>query len=111
MLEYDFSGRKKSICRIPQGAKSRENPAKPGRVGKSDKDMLRSYLGELMWRELHDTSNAEALDNICRDIALRYPLPLHILFLTARIKSSLFTLYFTFLSPKSHFPVSIKPTS
>jgi transposase-like protein len=35
--------------------------------------MLSSYLDEFMWRERHGTSASSALNNLCRDIALRYP--------------------------------------
>ena len=35
--------------------------------------MLTSYLDEFMWRERHGQSSSAVLQNICRDIALRYP--------------------------------------
>ena len=35
--------------------------------------MLPSYLDEYMWRERHGRSDSVALRNLCRDIALRYP--------------------------------------
>lgn len=35
--------------------------------------MLSSYLDEFMWRERHGTSASSALNNLCRDVALRYP--------------------------------------
>ena len=38
-----------------------------------DGDQLPSYLDEFMWRERHGTTSWEAFDNICRDIALKYP--------------------------------------
>ena len=34
---------------------------------------LPSYLDEFMWRERHGTTSRLAFDNICRDIALKYP--------------------------------------
>jgi len=36
--------------------------------------MLSSYLDEFMWRERHGQTGSVAMQNICRDIALRYPL-------------------------------------
>ena len=35
--------------------------------------MLPSYLDEFMWRERHGRTANVALQNLCRDIALRYP--------------------------------------
>lgn len=35
--------------------------------------MLTSYLDEFMWRERHGRTASAALQSICRDIALRYP--------------------------------------
>ena len=35
--------------------------------------MLSSYLDEFMWRERHGRTGSTALQNLCRDIALRYP--------------------------------------
>ena len=35
--------------------------------------MLSSYLDEFMWRERHGKSDSAAFTNLCRDIALRYP--------------------------------------
>jgi len=37
-------------------------------------DMMSSYLDEFMWRERHGASYSDAMQNICRDIALKYPL-------------------------------------
>ena len=34
---------------------------------------LPSYLDEFMWRERHGNTARAAFDNICRDIALKYP--------------------------------------
>ena len=36
-------------------------------------EMLSSYLDEFMWRERHGNTYSVAMQNICRDIALRYP--------------------------------------
>ena len=36
-------------------------------------DMLTSYLDEFMWRERHGKTYNVAMQNLCRDIALRYP--------------------------------------
>ena len=36
-------------------------------------EMLSSYLDEFMWRERHGSTYSTAMQNICRDIALRYP--------------------------------------
>ena len=35
--------------------------------------MLSSYLDEFMWRERHGRTGSTALQNLCRDIALAYP--------------------------------------
>jgi len=35
--------------------------------------MLSSYLDEFMWRERHGKTASAALQSLCRDIALRYP--------------------------------------
>lgn len=35
--------------------------------------MLSSYIDEFMWRERHGKSDSVALRNLCRDIALHYP--------------------------------------
>ena len=35
--------------------------------------MLPSYLDEFMWRERHGNTSSTALANLCRDIALKYP--------------------------------------
>ena len=35
--------------------------------------MMSSYLDEFMWRERHGRTASAALRNLCRDIALRYP--------------------------------------
>ena len=37
-------------------------------------DMLTLCLHEFMWRECHGQSASTALQNICHDIALRYPM-------------------------------------
>ena len=36
-------------------------------------DMLTSYLDEFMWRERHGKTYNVAMQNLCHDIALRYP--------------------------------------
>ena len=36
-------------------------------------DLLTSYLDEFMWRERHGKTYNVAMQNLCRDIALRYP--------------------------------------
>ena len=36
-------------------------------------DMLTSYLDKFMWRECHGKKYNMAMQNLCRDIALRYP--------------------------------------
>ena len=35
--------------------------------------MLSSHLDEFMWRERYGRTGSAALQNLCRDIALRYP--------------------------------------
>lgn len=35
--------------------------------------MITSYLDEFMWRERHGRTASTALQSLCRDIALRYP--------------------------------------
>lgn len=37
------------------------------------RSQLPSYLDEFMWRERYGKTNDEVLENICRDIALWYP--------------------------------------
>ena len=38
-------------------------------------DKIPEYLDEFMWRDRHGRDPKEAFDNICRDIAERYPPP------------------------------------
>ena len=37
------------------------------------RNMLPSYLDELMWRERHSNTATATLNSLCRDTALRYP--------------------------------------